>query len=1187
MSYADLIRQEGEYTYSANIQFDIANDTKLSRFIPNATSIEILKEYFTDMVRAIPYNHARILYGSYGTGKSHLLTVLAQILEKDFVNGIAFTTFMERIKSYDPALAHDIGSFTSDVNKKPFLVVPIVFDFDDFDRCIYFSLKKKLELIGFNIHYKTFFDQANSLLAQWQSNADSCARLNEACKSTKIDIQKLEADLNSFNPRAEKLFNKLFEAMTFGVKYVYEATNMFEIINQTNGVISDKYSGIVFIFDEFGRYIEDNLKKIKVKSIQDFAEYCDHCYGNNHILLVSHKEISQYTEHYNKSISTEWKKVEGRYKAFSINSKHDQSLDIIRSVLLKNEKVWSNFKTTFSYELTNMLSEAMDFSGYSVQVADRNPFEAAFPLHPISLFVLDRLSKKVAQNDRTFFTYLAGKESNSLYRFLKQTSIDEFHYVGIDEIYDYFEPCIKSIQSEDSFEWYKKLEASFSKGQLDEYGSNLQTKVLKAIAAIGIINDPSAIIADKSTIIKAIDAPNDQIEDAITQLCEKKILKYSGIYQRYDFFDASIYDVYGMISDESIRVSDEAVVSALNDGFVDFVVYPYSYNRAYKISRVFIPVFSMSTNISSKVLVQKLGKYYDGALVLMLGTDDTSIEAVAAFSNELERSIIWYNSNPRELIDLVKQYIAARYLETQKSKYSSNDPAFEKELEYNINELTGAIERVLSLWKNFEEDCCIVADSEVRPECKSLKQISELASDIMKRTYPDTLIINNELINKNVVSGSIATAKKNAIRGMLQENNNEPYYGLQYLSPDYIAVRSVLCKNGFVSFNETMDENALADNYKPQKAVKKMLSKHFEKARRGDVPFSELYFELKSKPFGLRDGYLSMLFASSLLAYRNALTITSHRTEQELTAELFEEIVKHPGDFSFSIAGWSREEQDFILNLELIFQDTIDSAKRNRNRLKAVYDGMMSHYKGVSKFARTTSNFVSQSTKSYRKLLEQSYTSYARFFFEDAKMLTGDFESSLIKIADSKLELDNVLDVLFQDLKKVICSVFELDLNKPLSKELSITYEEKWEEKRIKSFDYYTNAFLDYVGKIEKNNSDSSILSGFAKMLTGIEVAYWNDDYRMEFENRLREIEQKLTAYQVNDCLQGTEAKVTLTTSSGSEKTVVFDNAGLSDLGITIKNKIDSTFGYFGFAVTYDEKIQILLSLLNDLMEGK
>ena len=62
---------------------------------------------------------------------------------------------------------------------------------------------------------------------------------------------------------------------------------------------------------------------------------------------------------------------------------------------------------------------------------------------------------------------------------------------------------------------------------------------------------------------------------------------------------------------------------------------------------------------------------------------------------------------------------------------------------------------------------------------------------------------------------------------------------------------------------------------------------------------------------------------------------------------------------------------------------------------------------------------------------------------------------------------------------------------------------------------------------------------------------------------------------------------MTLTTSSGEERTVVFDNSGLTDIGVTIKNKINSTFSNFGLAVTYDDKVQVLLSILNDLMEGK
>jgi hypothetical protein len=71
MSYADLVRQEGEYNYSANIQFDIENDHKLARFIPNETTVDLLREYFVDISRTKPAHHSRILYGSYGTGKSH------------------------------------------------------------------------------------------------------------------------------------------------------------------------------------------------------------------------------------------------------------------------------------------------------------------------------------------------------------------------------------------------------------------------------------------------------------------------------------------------------------------------------------------------------------------------------------------------------------------------------------------------------------------------------------------------------------------------------------------------------------------------------------------------------------------------------------------------------------------------------------------------------------------------------------------------------------------------------------------------------------------------------------------------------------------------------------------------------------------------------------------------------------
>ena len=88
MLYSDLIRQETEYTYSANVQFDIENDKKLARFIPNETTIELFREYFVDTIRTNPNHHSRILYGSYGTGKSHLYKEISPTNTKAFASFI-------------------------------------------------------------------------------------------------------------------------------------------------------------------------------------------------------------------------------------------------------------------------------------------------------------------------------------------------------------------------------------------------------------------------------------------------------------------------------------------------------------------------------------------------------------------------------------------------------------------------------------------------------------------------------------------------------------------------------------------------------------------------------------------------------------------------------------------------------------------------------------------------------------------------------------------------------------------------------------------------------------------------------------------------------------------------------------------------------------------------------------------
>lgn len=1188
MPYSDLIRQEGEYNYSANIQFDIENDRKLARFIPNETTVGLLREYFVDISRTTPTQHARILYGSYGTGKSHFLTVLSLLLSKTFTNGKAYKTFVERINGYDSGLAADIDAFISDGSRKPFLVVPIVFDFEDFERCIYFSLKKKLEQIGRNISFKTFYDQALTLLKQWKENEESFLRLLSACEKVNVELTRLEDQLKLLDKKSEGEFQKVFSEMTFGVKYIYEVTNLEDSINQANKALNDEYCGIVFIFDEFGRYIEDNIKRIKVKSVQNMAEFCDHSTGNNHIILVSHKEISQYTQRLNRNVASEWKKVEGRYKATPINDKQDQCLSLIRNVLIKNTAVWKSFSNRFASKLNKMYGEAADFRGFLIDVArGDNPFEGGFPLHPIALYALDKLSKKVAQNERTFFTYLASKDDNSLYRFLVEHELDEFHFVGIDNIYDYFVPNIKSVQSDSSYEWYRNLQAALTKIHSSESEDSPEVRILKVIATIGIINDASTLVANKKTLLSVIDCPEDILSNAIDGLCEKRVIKFSGSYDRYDFYEASIFDIEAMLDEESRLVKDDAVITTLNEEFVDFVLYPYQYNRMYKISRVFLPVFADYADFSAKVVAKQLDQYYDGVLVMLLGEADCEPLSLIPEVQALERSITFVNVESQDLKESVKRYIAVRYIESRKSAYVGKDPTFEKELEYFKKETASIVMHRLHTWKNtYDESVCVIANGAIHPEIKCFADLSDLASLIMSESYSSTLIVNNELINKNSISGTMQSCKKTVIANMLRGEKGENYYGVNYLSPDYICVRSVLVKNGFIQI-DGVNQNCLPDGRMPQAELARILSAYVNKARVESVEFKEVVDKLKTPPYGLRNGYLSLLLAHLLYPHKKSLIVSSHNVEQELTVELFEEIVRRPWDYSFTIASWSSAQLDYLDALEQIFKDFIRDNMLGKNRLKAIYDGMISHYRNATKFARTTRIYVAEETREYRKLMEKSATNYSTFLFKKLSTQHGTYDNTIVSIKRIRAELDGVLFALVADLSHSVCELFEVPESTPLSRLFAANYKLDWKAKRNKPFDYYTNAFLDFASKVRVKDSDYDLILKLSKALTGIELLYWNDEHRDEFMMRLAEIKAKLDAYVVVDTLGEQEMRMTLVTAAGREKSVVFDRTGLSNLGQTVKNKINSTFGNYGLAITYDEKMQILLSIIEDLMEGK
>ena len=808
-----------------------------------------------------------------------------------------------------------------------------------------------------------------------------------------------------------------------------------------------------------------------------------------------------------------------------------------------------------------------------------NPFEGGFPLHPITLYALDRLSKKVAQNERTFFTYLASDEDYSLFSQLEKMNMKEFHFVGLDAIFDYFEENICSYRSGEAKEVYKKYQVAINKLGCNTE-NNLEMRILKAMAVIYIINDAGTLAPDVETLVNVIDTDKDSIKESIAELENKKIIKYMRQYGYYDFLDSRIYDFDSMIDERMEFVTDETALSVLNEEFSDFVVYPYDYNFHYHMNRIFLPIFAMKAELTKKTLLRFLPKYYDGMIVFVLDKKFDVSEYLDE-DNLPDRAILVINQNEEEILYEVKRYVAIKYYYSIREELKKDDPTVEKELELYLNEQRSVLHEVISSWKNIDMDGIAVVSKGQEYEARNDKDVSEIASTIMMNSFPKTINVNNDLINKNTVSGAIRLARTKAL-SYIMNNKENLLEDCSLLSPEHSIIRSVLSKNGvFNGENNIGNLNTLPTGEIAGTYVVKEIDKYIKKCMNGQTSIKELYDVLKKTPYGLRDGYISVLLAYELRSYEN-VSIYFHGSEHDYCEEELLKALESPEDYSLYICHWSETETEYIEALEHIFSKYVD--RTAKNRLKELYEAMNKHFVAISKAARTTNKYVSDKAKLYREIMSISHKDYNKFFFETLLQLDDDLSELQIVIQKVVMELENVTVLQLQTVEKAVRSALEIESDVSITAELNRLYEADWKEKRFKSFDYQTSMMLDYLANMNLMISDDEMVQEIGKIVTGFEIEYWNDSKVEDFYDAFSKMVTQLNEYQVQDNVGTNEIKVTISTGNEEEKITQFNKAELSGNSQLMFNKIKSTIENFGESISYDEKMQVLAKIFSEIM---
>ena len=292
-----------------------------------------------------------------------------------------------------------------------------------------------------------------------------------------------------------------------------------------------------------------------------------------------------------------------------------------------------------------------------------------YPLHPVTTFILPRLSEQVAQNERTLFTFLSAKGTSTLPTFLEEYHDDCFRVITPDVVFNYFEPLFrKESYSSALHKNYILTKAILEK--LEE--GSLQAKIIKSLSLIYILEQFDKIkpTADEIDGMYSLDYTHEEIREAIDALINKEYIIYLKVSNEYlRLKQSSGVDVKQEIADTIERyAADFSVKSTLNSASLDNYMYPSKYNNEREMTRYFSFEFIDAAEVTKDINwgIKSESIMADGVIYGIIPDSEESIanikKLIQSISKGFERFIFIIPKKYTEIKDIILQFNAVMRL---------------------------------------------------------------------------------------------------------------------------------------------------------------------------------------------------------------------------------------------------------------------------------------------------------------------------------------------------------------------------------------------------------------------------------------------------------------------------------------------------------------------------------------------
>lgn len=693
----------------------LSNHNLVDRFAPTKATVTILahlqKAVFPE---ATQENRALNIYGSYGSGKSHVAVVIAQLL-RDGCGDSEFEHLFERLRNFgEGSLAKELKNTflaADDANAQPYLLVSLYGSgttslgaklieglYDALDRHPNLNPAEILPTTEYEVCIKRFEaivsrspELAQADLSQWQmaehflTTEDMAEGLNnhqalalELFKRWHIAVCQ-DAPFNPANEGGSNFINAYFEA----------GKNLAQ---------RHSFGGIVVVWDEFGLALEDLISNpyrnlvTEIFELQEFVEkVCSPARGHTLFMGLTHKSFPQYASGCDESVRNRLETIFGRFRSFKIELSAAESEGYH---LLGMQRSWTEFGTQqWKHSIANQeqlvatCSPLPLFKNLGQQLLTVSG--EIYPLHPVMAAGLFALSA-LAQANRTALTFFRVNRAKILNKTVNQQSLFGQELIRLPELVEYYGETLEDKKAHE-LERYQRarnripaeLSADESQGRLDILKLLLLSELLGENFQTNEIFLACALYDTQPTNSSA-----ERLHTDLAWLKAEELIWKSDLTHQWTLLGDSGVNVEGLIDEKLRYFNGRSPETLLNEnpvmredlfpvlGTHELEPSPCGIVRAYNVE-LLTPPITNNLKLANPLL--------SGQVFLVLAQDAEEVAHVKARIQETSFSNIYfwvptegirsesvsYNSNDFKLGSLLCRYLALKLL--LKEKTASDD----------------------------------------------------------------------------------------------------------------------------------------------------------------------------------------------------------------------------------------------------------------------------------------------------------------------------------------------------------------------------------------------------------------------------------------------------------------------------------------------------------------------------------